>query len=58
MTHPALTSAVKPILMVTIPAVAEMFQCVVDEMPHNTNLKVIHLLHGENANHTREYLKS
>jgi len=50
--HPALISALEPILVVTMPRVAETFKSVIDEMTHGTDFKLVNLLHGENANFT------
>jgi len=47
---PALISALEPILVVTMPGVAETFKSVIDEMTHGTDFKLINLLHPENAN--------
>jgi len=50
--HPALTSALEPILVVTMPGVAEMFRSVINEMTYRTDFKLMNSLHAENANHT------
>jgi hypothetical protein len=50
--HPALISAHDPILAVTMPAVAETFKTVIDEMTHGTDFKLVNLLHPENAHLT------
>jgi hypothetical protein len=47
--HPALISAHQPILVVTVPGVAETFKTVIDEMTHATDFKLVNLLHPENA---------
>jgi len=52
--HPALVSAFEPILVVTMPGVAETFKTVIDEMTHGTEFKLVNLLHAENPNLTRE----
>jgi len=52
--HPALVSALEPILVVTMPGVAETFKTVIDKMTHETELKLLNLLHAENANLTHE----
>jgi len=39
--HPALTSTVEPILVVTRPGVAETFKSVIDEMTLPTDFKLI-----------------
>jgi len=36
---PALTSALEPILVVTMPGVAESFKCVIDKLTHGTNIE-------------------
>jgi SNF2 family DNA or RNA helicase len=56
--HPALISAHEPILVVTMPGVAETFKSVINEMTHGTDFKLLNLLHGENANLTHEDLNS
>jgi SNF2 family DNA or RNA helicase len=56
--HPAHISAHEPILVVTIPGVAETFKTVIDKMTHGTNFKLINLLHAENANLTHEDLNT
>ena len=54
--HPAHVSALEPILVVTMPVVAEKFKTVIDEITHGTNFKLVNLLHAENANLTPENL--
>jgi hypothetical protein len=56
--HPAHISAHEPILLVTIPGVAETFKTVIDKMTHGTNFKLINLLYAENANLTHEDLNT
>jgi len=56
--HPALISAHEPILVVTMPGVAETFKTVIDEMTHRTDFKLVNLLHAENANLTHEDLNT
>ena len=56
--HPALTSALEPILVVTMPAIAEMFNSVIDEMTYATDFKLINLLRTENVNLTHENLNT
>jgi hypothetical protein len=56
--HPALISAHEPILVVTMPGVAETFKTVIDEMTHGTDFKLVNLLHPENANLTHEDLNT
>ena len=50
--HPALTSTIEPILVVTLPGVAGTFKSVINDMTYRTNFKLIDLLHAENANLT------
>jgi len=47
--HPVLISALEPILVVTMPGVAENFKRVIEEMPHGTDFKLVNLLHSENC---------
>jgi len=54
--HPALISAHEPILVVTMPRVAETFKTVIDEMTQGTDFKLVNLLHTKNANLTHEDL--
>jgi len=54
--HPALVSALEPILVVIMPGVAETFKTVIDEMTHGTEFKLVNLLHAENMNLTHEDL--
>jgi len=56
--HPALISALEPILVATIPGVAETFKSVMDEIIYVSNLKLVNLLHAENANITHEDLNT
>jgi len=56
--HPALISALEPILVVTMPRVAETFKSVIDEMTHGTDFKLVNLLHADNANVTHEDLNT
>ena len=56
--HPALMSAIQPILVVTLPGVAETFKSVIDQIKHGTNFKLVNLLDAENANLTNEYLNT
>jgi len=52
--HPALISTHEPILVVTMPGVAETFKTVIDEMTHGTDFKLVNFLHPEYANLTPE----
>ena len=54
--HPALISALQPILMVTVPGVAETIKSVIYEMTHGTDFKLINIVHAENVNLTHEDL--
>jgi len=56
--HPAHTSALGTILVVTMPGVAEMFRSVIDEMTHGTEFKLVNLLHVDNANLTHNDLNT
>jgi len=56
--HPAPTSACEPMLVVTMPGVAETFKTVIDKMTYRTNFKLITLSHAENANLTHEDLNT
>ena len=56
--HPVLTLTVEPILVVTMPGVADTFKSVIEEMTYGTNFKVLYLLHMENVNLTHEDLNS
>ena len=56
--HPALTSAFEPILVVTMPRVAETFKSVIDKMTYGTNFKLITMLNAENANLTQDNLNT
>jgi len=56
--HPALISALEPILVVTMPGVAETFKSVIDEMTHGTDFKLVNLLHAENVNLNHEDLNT
>jgi hypothetical protein len=54
--HPALVSALEPILVVTMPGVAETFKTVIDEITHETEFKLVNLFHAENATLTHKDL--
>jgi len=56
--HPALVSAIEPILVVTMSAVAETFKTIIDEIIHGTNIKLVNLSQGENANLTHKDLNT
>jgi len=56
--HPALTSGFEPILVVTMPGVAEKFKSVIDEMTYGTDFKLTNLVHTEIANLTHEDLNT
>jgi len=55
---PALISALEPILVVTMPRVAETFKSVIDETTHGTDFKLVNLLHTKNANLTHKDLNT
>jgi len=52
--HPALISAHRPILGITMPRVAETIKTVINKVTLGTDCNVINLLHGENANLAHE----
>jgi hypothetical protein len=56
--HPAFVLAPETIQVVTMPAVAETFQAVINEMTHGIDFKLINLLHAENANVIHEDLNT
>ena len=56
--HQALISAHEPILVVTMPGVAEMFKTVIDEMTQGTQFKLVNMLHSKNTNLTYEDLNT
>jgi hypothetical protein len=56
--HPALVSAHEPMLVVTIPRVAETFKTVIDKITHGTDFKLVNMLHPELANITHEDLNT
>jgi len=56
--HPALVSALEPIVVVTMPGVAATFLTVIDEMTHATEFKLINLFHAKNANLTHKDLNT
>jgi len=56
--YPALTSAVEPILVVTMPGVAQMMNSVINDMTYGTTFKLINLLNAENGNLTQEDLNT
>jgi len=52
--HPALTSALERIMVVTMAGVAEMFKSVINEMTYGTKFKLVNWLHTVNTNLTLE----
>jgi len=56
--HPALVSALEPILVVTMHRVGETFKTVIDDKTQGTEFKLVNLLHAENANLTHEDLNT
>jgi len=52
--HQAVVLALEPTLMVTMLGVAETFKTVIDEMTHETDFKLVNMLHTDNANLTHE----
>ena len=55
--HSALGSALEPSLAVTLPGVADTSKTFIDEMTHVTELKLVNMLHAENANLAHQHLK-
>ena len=56
--RPALSFVAEPILVVTMPAVAETFKSVIDEMIFATDFQLINLWHAENVNLTHKDLNT
>jgi len=56
--EPALISAHEPILVVTMPRVAETFTTIINEMRYGTDFKLVNLLLAENANITQNDLNT
>jgi len=56
--HPALISAFEPILLVTMPRVAETLKSVIDEMRYGTNSKLFTIVHTDDANITHDVLNT
>ena len=56
--HPALTSALERILVVTMCGAAETFKSVINEITYGTEFQLINLLHAENVNHPHEDLNT
>jgi len=56
--HPVLSSALGPILVVTMPRVAETFKSVIEEMTFATDIKLIVSLPAENVNLTDDDLNT
>jgi len=56
--HPALTSAIEPIPVATMPGVGETFKSVIDDMTYGSNSKLINLCLTENTNLTHEDLNT
>jgi hypothetical protein len=56
--HPALTSAFEPILVTTIPRVAEALKSVVDKMTYGTDYQLINIFHADTENVTHEDLNT
>ena len=56
--HPAPTSTLEPILVVTMPGVGETFRSITDEMTFSIDFKLINLFHPEYANLTNEVLNT
>ena len=56
--HPALVSALQPIVVVTMARVAETVKNVINEMIRGTDLKQVNLLHADNARLTHDNLNT
>jgi len=56
--YQAHVSAIEPILVVTMPRVAETFKTVIDVMTHRTNFKLVNLLYAETTILTHEDLNT
>ena len=56
--HPVFTLAFEPILVLTIPGVAETFKSVINEMAYGTDFKLINSVQVENATLPHEGLNS
>ena len=56
--HTPLTSTLEPILMVTMPRVAETLQSIIDEITYGNDFKLIKLFHMENGNHSHNDLNT
>jgi hypothetical protein len=56
--HQTLKLALKPILVVTMPGVAETFNDVISMMTHGTDFQFLNLLHTANANLIRMNLNT
>jgi hypothetical protein len=52
--HPEVTSALEPIMVITMSRVVETFKSVIDEMTYGTNFKLIILVDTENGNFTQK----
>jgi len=52
--RPALMSANKPMLMVTMPGVAATVKTVIDELTHGCEFKLVYLLHTETVHRTHK----
>jgi hypothetical protein len=56
--HAALISAFEPILLVTMPGVAEIFKSVIDKITYGTHFKHFTVLHANTANGTHDLLNT
>jgi len=56
--HPALTSTIEPILVVTIRRVAETFKIVIDQMTSRADFKQVNLSQAENVNLSNDTLNT
>jgi len=56
--HTVFTSALEPILVVTMPGVEEKFTSAINDMTHWTNLNLVNLFDAENVNLAHEDLNT
>lgn len=56
--HPTLTSALEPILVVSMPGVAESFKSDIQKMTYTPDFNLVNLLHVENVNLTLDHPNS
>jgi len=56
--HPVITSAREPILVVTLPKVADAFKGVINKKTYGTDSKLVNLLNTHNVNLTHKDLNT